>query len=139
MANINKTVFVLCAMVIVLACSAGWTKIWAEDCDKDDLSQTGMNLCAIDDSKKAERELEAVYKKLTKKISPEGRTKLRAAQNAWTAYRKMQCEFNTLGTLGGSVQPMVLSRCYEAFAEEQTKILKEQLECEEGYLGCGGQ
>ena len=139
MVNINKTIFVLCAMVIFLACSVVWTKSWAEDCDKEALTQTDMNLCAVDYSKKTERELEAVYKKLMKKIRPKGRAKLRAAQNAWIAYRKMQCEFNTLGTLGGSVHSMVLSDCYADLARQQTETLQQQLECVEGDLSCGSQ
>lgn len=103
------------------------------------LAQTDMNLCASNDARKTERELEAVYKKLMKKIRPKGQAKLRAVQNAWIEYRKKQCEFNTMGSIGGSVHPMVLSYCYEEFANQQKKILQEQLDCEEGDLSYGHQ
>lgn len=164
MANMNKTTIVLCAMIIILP--VAWTKSWAEDhrkddpsqtgtnlratdrareieeiedCTKGDLSQTEMNLCSIDDAKKNKQALDAVYEKLMKKISPEGREKLLAAQSAWIDYREKQCDFNTLGSVGGSVRPMVLSDCYAYLANQQTKILQQQLECEEGDLSCGHQ
>ena len=126
-------------MLIILVCPIVLTKSWAEDCTKDDLSQTDMNLCTIDYVKKAELELDAVYKKLMKKISPKGQTKLLAAQNAWIAYREKQCEFNTLASLDGSVHPTVVSYCYADLAHQQTKTLQQQLECEEGDLSCGRQ
>jgi len=122
-------------LIILVVCP----KSWAEDCAKDDLPQTDMNLCTIDYAKKAELELDAVYKKLMEKISPENRNKLRAAQNAWIKYRKKQCEFNTLASLGGSVHSTVLSYCHASLANQQKKTLLEQLECEEGDLSCGSQ
>jgi uncharacterized protein YecT (DUF1311 family) len=71
-----------------------------------------MSICGLIDAKQADLELDAVYKKLMKKIHPGGRAKLRAAQNAWIVYRKKQCEFNTLGSVGGTVNSMVLFYCY---------------------------
>ncbi|MBI4382891.1 MAG: DUF1311 domain-containing protein [Nitrospinae bacterium] len=134
----NKTTLVLCAMVIIMACPVAWKKAWAEDC-LDALAQTDMNLCASNDARKTERELEAVYKKLMKKIRPKGQAKLRAVQNAWIKYRKEQCEFNTMGSISGSIHPTVLSYCYAHLADQQKKILQEQLDCEEGDLSCGHQ
>ncbi len=133
----NKTTLVLCAMVIVMACPVAWKKAWTEDC-LDALAQTDMNLCASKEARKTERELEAVYKKLMKKIDPEDQARLRSAQSAWIVYRRKQCEFNTSGTIGGSVHPTVLAYCYAYFAEQQKKNLLEQLECEEGNLSCAG-
>lgn len=73
MATINKTSIVLRAMLIILVCPVVWTKSWAEDCNKDSTFQADMNLYTIDYAKKAELELDAVYEKLMKKISPRGR------------------------------------------------------------------
>ncbi len=126
-------------MLTVLVCLLVWTKSWAEESTKEDPSQTDMNLSSINYAEKAERELNAVYKKLMKKISRKGKPKLRTAQNAWLEYRKKQCEFNTLASSDGSAYSMVLSDCHAYLAIQQTKILKQQLECEEGDLSCGSQ
>lgn len=126
-------------MLVILVFLVVWTKSWAEDCNKDDSTQTDMNLCTTDYAKKAEQELDAVYKTLMEKIRPRGRDKLLAAQNAWIEYRKKQCEFNTLGTVGGSVHSTVLSYCHAYLANQQKKILQDQVECEEGDLSCGSQ
>ncbi|MBI5426974.1 MAG: DUF1311 domain-containing protein [Nitrospinae bacterium] len=138
MATITKTTLILCTAVVILSCPVAWEKVWAENC-LDTPIQPEMNLCASNVTKKADLELEAVYKKLMKKIDLENQAKLRSAQSAWIVYRKKQCEFNTAGTVGGSVHPTVLSYCYADFANQQKKILQGQLECEEGNLSCGGQ
>lgn len=133
----NKTTIV--TMLAILICLLAWTKGWADECTEKELGQTDMNLCAIDVSKKADLELEAVYKKLMKKISPKGRAKLREAQKAWDVYRKKQCEFETLGSDGGTVYSMVLSYCHAYMTNEHKKLLLKQLECEEYDLSCGNQ
>ncbi|MBI4382986.1 MAG: DUF1311 domain-containing protein [Nitrospinae bacterium] len=135
----NKTTIVLCATVVLLLYSVTGTKSWAEDGEKDARAQTETNRWPRSDAKQARRELDAVYKKLMKKIRPESQAKLRSAQGAWLEYRKKQCEFNTLGTLGGRVHSIVESYCYADLARQQKKILLEQLECEEGDLSCGYQ
>ncbi|HXZ10643.1 MAG TPA: lysozyme inhibitor LprI family protein, partial [Paraburkholderia sp.] len=54
-------------------------------------------------------------------------------------WRDAQCDFNTLGSAGGSVHPMVHSICLTQLTQAQTKLLDEQLHCEEGDTSCGGQ
>ncbi|MBI4382781.1 MAG: DUF1311 domain-containing protein [Nitrospinae bacterium] len=104
-------------MVVILACPVAWGKVWAENCLDAD-SQSEMNFCASNEAKETDRELETVYKKLLKKIDPEDQARLRAAQSAWVVYRRKQCEFNTSGSIGGSIHPMVLAYCYAYFAEQ---------------------
>jgi len=111
----------------------------AEDCHKTALTQTAMNLCAIEDGHKADAKLEHVYNKLIAKVSPEGQEKLRAAKNSWTIYRVLQCEFNTFGSKDGSINPMVISLCYADMANDYTKVLRAQLDCVEGDASCGRQ
>lgn len=110
----------------------------AKDCDGRG-SQTDLNLCAGENFKQADADLNAVYVKLLKKISAAGQSKLREAQKSWIAYRDAQCAFETLGTIGGSIHSMVVAQCLTDVTEQQTKRLQHQLTCEEGDVSCGGQ
>ncbi len=103
------------------------------------MTQSEMNECSFKDAKRAEIKLDETYNRLLKQTSHENRHKLKEARRAWTEYRKLQCEFNTLGSSTGSVHPMVVNLCYEGQAIEYTKLLEQQLNCEEGNLSCGGQ
>ncbi|MFO1101937.1 MAG: lysozyme inhibitor LprI family protein [Methylocystis sp.] len=102
-------------------------------------SQTDLNLCEGDNFKQADAKLNAVYGKLMKKISTDGQSKLREAQNSWIAYRDAQCAFETLGTIDGSIHSMVVAQCLADLTEQQTKRLEHQFNCEEGDVSCGGQ
>ncbi len=133
----NKVIIILYAIVIILNYLVTCKESWAEECF--DLPQRDMNLCSIAKAKKIEQKLDDIYKKLMEKIDPENQPKLQAAQNAWIEYRKRQCEFDTLGTVGGSIHPTIVSDCYGSMAYQQRETLRQQLECEEGNLSCGGQ
>ena len=111
---------------------------FAQNCAEPE-AQTDMNLCAGQDFAKADAALNAAYKTLMAKISPAGQASLRRAEQAWLGYRDAQCAFDTLGTAGGSVRPMLDLQCKTALTAAQTKILAAQSGCQEGDLSCGGQ
>ena len=136
--TLYKTTTVLCTIVVALFYSVVCKGSSAEDCLSMP-TQTDMNLCSYDVAEKENMALEAVYNKLMEKINPDSQAKLREAQSAWIEYRKKQCEFNTRGTVSGSVHPMIVNYRYAGLAYEQTKTLRLQLECEEGDLSCVGQ
>ena len=108
------------------------------DCT-DPADQMTMNICADHDLKASDKMLNAAYQALLKKLSPEGRQKLKLAQNAWIAYRDAQCEFDTFGSRNGSIFPMIHSACLDTLTQAQTKVLNQQLECQEGDVSCGNQ
>ncbi len=102
-------------------------------------TQTEMNVGADRGLRAADAGLNLVYRALVAKARPAGKAKLRAAQRSWLAYRDAQCAFETIGTAGGSIHPMVLSGCLEKLTRDQTARLNAQLHCQEGDLSCGGQ
>ncbi len=114
------------------------TPALAESC-ANARTQAGMNLCAGRDLAAADQALNATYRALVAKITPVGRSSLRAAEQAWIAYRDRQCAFETMGTADGSAHPMVVALCRTALTRQQTARLAAQLSCEEGDLSCGGQ
>jgi uncharacterized protein YecT (DUF1311 family) len=128
----NDTVRLTLALLLLAGPAA------AQNC-ADAQSQTDMDVCAGQDFDKADAALNAVYKQLMAKISPDGQVSLKKAEKSWLVYRDNQCAFNTLGTAGASVNPMVRAICQTQLTEAQIAQLKAQLDCEEGDLSCGGQ
>ncbi|WP_292532462.1 lysozyme inhibitor LprI family protein [Methylocystis sp.] len=127
------------AVAVAFVVLAHWSSLaMAKDCSGLD-TQTAMNLCAGDNFKQSDAELNAVYQKLLSKISPGGQSKLREAQKSWIRYRDQQCEFDTMGTIGGSIHSMMLWQCLTDLTAQQTKMLQHQLNCQEGDVSCGGQ
>ena len=128
--------FIPVFLACLLASANGRTE---ENCHKTASIQNEMNLCAKADAKKADAELSAVYAKLMAKASPQGQTRLHAAEEAWLVYRKRQCEFDSFGTSAGSIHPMIVSECYRFYAIQHAEDLRRQLDCDEGNLSCAKQ
>ncbi|TLG79109.1 lysozyme inhibitor LprI family protein [Methylocystis sp. B8] len=127
------------AIGVTIVAAAHWLGLAvAKDCSGLN-TQTAMNLCAGENFKHADAELNAVYAKLLGKVSAAGGPKLREAQKSWIKYRDAQCEFETMGTTGGSIHGMMLWQCLTDLTVQQTKRLQHQLTCQEGDVSCGGQ
>jgi uncharacterized protein YecT (DUF1311 family) len=111
----------------------------AESCYDHASDQAAMNKCASQDLRSADSNLNSIYKALMAKISPVGQIKLKELERLWIKYRDQQCDFNANGTSGGSVHSMTYAMCLTELAIQQAKLLKSQLECEEGDVSCSGQ
>ncbi len=83
-------------------------------CDRNDQTQTGMNICAAADAAAADKKLNLLYQQLTAKAEANEKTALRDAQRAWVAYRDKECAYETIGSEGGSIRPMEESMCVTA-------------------------
>jgi uncharacterized protein YecT (DUF1311 family) len=102
-------------------------------------SQMELNAEAGNDLRKSDQQLNAVYNKLRAKISDAGKAKLQAAQQSWLRFRDQECEFETMGTVGGSIHSMIVANCLTRLTDHRIKDLEAQLNCKEGDLSCGGQ
>ncbi len=102
-------------------------------------TQADMDQCAGQDLAKADSALNAAYQSLLAKLTPAGDTSLRTAEKSWLAYRDNQCNFETLGSAGGSIRPTLQAACRTELTQAQTARLHAQLTCQEGDLSCGGQ
>lgn len=67
------------------------------DCDAKAKTISYLEDCAGAERDRAYSTLDAAYKKLLAKMTPQGEQKLKAARDAWENYSKKQCEFNTAG------------------------------------------
>ncbi len=102
-------------------------------------SQMELNAQAANDLRKSDQQLNAVYNKLRAKISDTGKAKLQTAQQSWLRFRDQECEFETMGTVGGSIHSMIVAICLTRLTDQRIKDLEAQLNCKEGDLSCGGQ
>ena len=102
-------------------------------------SQLELNAQAAGDLRKSDEQLNAVYDKLRAKISDAGKKSLQTAQQSWLRFRDQECEFETMGTVGGSIHSMIVAICLTRLTDQRIKDLDAQLNCKEGDLSCGGQ
>jgi uncharacterized protein YecT (DUF1311 family) len=91
-------------------------------------TQLEMNQCAAKAAQNADRELNRVYKLVQAKyrgsrLEPQ----LVDAQLAWIRFRDLKCRFASNRYKGGSIAPMVYSRCLERTTRQQTDELKNYL------------
>ncbi|ODP35561.1 hypothetical protein A9762_00690 [Pandoraea sp. ISTKB] len=102
----------------------------------DPQDQATMNKCAMDAYKASDKKLNDAFQALNKKLSPEGKAALQKSQRAWIAWRDAQCTFETMGSDGGSIHPLVITTCFDELTKAQTKRLDRMNNCEEGDLSC---
>lgn len=110
----------------------------SQDCDPNDESQMGMNICAAADYKAEDAKLNRAYREIVKRLSdsPESKKLLQTAQRDWIAFRDAECAFSTNDSKDGSIYPMLLSQCLADLTEARAKQLGAYLDCEEGDMSC---
>jgi len=99
-------------------------------------TQTELTQQSLNDYRSADRKLNAVYSSLVARLSPAGKTSLQTAQLTWIRFRDQECEFESMGTVGGSIHPMIVNGCLARLTLQRTKDLEHQLNCQEGDLSC---
>jgi len=102
-------------------------------------TQLDLNARAAADLRKSDEQLNAVYSKLRGKVSDAGKKSLQTAQRSWLRFRDEECEFETMGTVGGTIHSMIVAICLTRLTDQRIKDLEAQLHCKEGDLSCGGQ
>lgn len=109
----------------------------SSECDNAQ-DQATMNKCANDDFAKADKQLNAHYREIEKRLADDDDAKklLITSQRAWVKFRDAECNFSASGTAGGSVHPMTVAICREKLTTERNKQFSEYLNCEEGDLSC---
>lgn len=109
--------------------------VLADSCDSA-TSQAALNECYGKEYKKQDDLLNQTYQQAMKLASEEQKPKLKAAQNAWIAFRDADCTFLSSGADGATVAPMVHAMCMADKTRERTELLKSTLHCEEGDVSC---
>ena len=125
------------AYLVLILMAALTSAAHADECDNA-VDQPTMNACADQSFKKADAELNAVYKKLhNRKMDDAQAGKLLiAAERAWAAFRDAECEFDAADNIGGTIYPMIYSGCLERLTKARIEQLDRYLRCEEGEVAC---
>ena len=91
-------------------------------------TQAELNIKAGNEFKKADAELNKVYKTLMLKLNAKDKSLLIAAQRNWLKFRDSHCGFETNQYKGGSILPMVYSSCLTQTTRKRIADLKSSIE-----------
>jgi len=108
-------------------------------CWKTATSDSDMNRCAASDASEAEAEMNHVYQDLLLKLKRDGKAtkKLRAAQDAWIAFRKAQMEVLFPTDEYRICYVLTATAVTEARTAELRRMLKDEDCCCPGIPGPG--
>ncbi len=126
------------SLLVVIGCLSGGVFAFADDSAAPDCvnmpTQADMNSCAAIDADKADKALNAQYKKtraaaveFDKGMDGSGASaveKLTAAQRAWITFRDATCDIQTAISGGGSMEATLVYGCLESETKKRTEDLK---------------
>ncbi|WEF33532.1 lysozyme inhibitor LprI family protein [Pseudoduganella chitinolytica] len=134
-------------MIRRLTCASALLAALAPALAQDDVrcnpsgAQAGLNACAADDFKKADKELNATWQALLRKEAADKifAAKLRTAQKAWLAFRDAEldahfaCESEDSRMCWGSMEAMSYLMRKKDLTQQRTRMLKDMLERGHGH------
>jgi uncharacterized protein YecT (DUF1311 family) len=91
-------------------------------------SQYELSMCAQQESKMADKELNQVYKELMSRLDEEGKNKLKDAQRKWIKFKEANADFAADAYRGGSMEGMVYDDAIKASTIQRVKEHKDLLE-----------
>ncbi len=83
------------------------------------LTQIEMNLCAKQQSEKADKDINRRYRLIMQKLGEKEKALLKTAQRAWIAYRDANCKADFSLYEGGSIAPLIQFSCLEKMTTER--------------------
>lgn len=87
-------------------------------------TQSEMNEAANAKYKKADAELNKVYKQLMAILNKNEKPLLIQAEKDWIKYRDSHCKFDASQYEGGSIQPLIYSTCLEELTRKRIVEIK---------------
>ncbi len=132
-------IVIFCVLVAapLIAGLAAPSALAADDCNPN-LSQAELNNCYGNMYKRADAELNALYRQITGRLKDDKETAklLVAAQRAWVAFRDAECDFSASGVAGGTAYGMIVAICLDKLTSQRINDFKTYLNCPEGALDC---
>lgn len=110
------------AVLMVFAGTLLYVPAFAQNCENAQ-SQMELNQCSYHQFQTADAALNVSYQKLMAKLSPEQQASLRKAERSWVSYRDNECAFETIGSLGGSINALMVNQCEMNLTVAQMKRL----------------
>ncbi len=90
-------------------------------------TQLEMNETANAKYKKADVELNKVYKQLMSILDQNEKQLLIQAEKDWMKFRDSHCKFDASQYEGGSIQPLIYSTCLEELTRKRIAEIKESI------------
>lgn len=101
-----------------------------DDSDSNCISgQSNMDACSSPIYTVADAKLNLAYRALREVLSAPERIKLRDAERAWIAYRDKECEFEAMGSVGGTDHPHEVARCLADRTNTRLAELNRMVAC----------
>lgn len=106
------------------------------NCKSQDLNQMQLDQCAGQDFTKSDAKLNRLYRDMLGRYDAANGAKFKAAERAWIAWRDAECDYETNGTAGGTINSMMFTMCKTSKSDARIQELTAQLKCPEGDLSC---
>ena len=120
----------LCGLVLVCSSSCA-DPIADADCTQPQHAQQIINHCSSVRFKAADERLTALYEKTGAALTDAaGQNRLKASQDAWTAYRSAQCTLLAPPSRRGSMWSAVYTTCARLLTEARIVELQTYLYCD---------
>ena len=110
----KKTLF------LALLLSFIWSNSFAQ-------TQSEMNATAYANYKKADAQLNKVYKQLMSILDKKEKPLLIQAEKDWVKFRDSHCKFVISQYEGGSIQPLIYSTCLEELTKKRIAEIKASI------------
>lgn len=111
-----------------------------DPCFQKAQTQADLNACAIGAFKRADADLNRLYKQIIARLQGDDgvRERLVDAQRKWLQFRDAECAFQTVRTVGGSIQPTQVNSCLADQTQARVIQLQNHLACAQGAGEGGG-
>lgn len=90
-------------------------------------TQLEMNETAYANYKKADAQLNKVYKQLMAIVTKKEKPLLIQAEKDWVEFRDSHCKFEASQYKGGSIQPLIYSTCLEELTKKRIAEIKASI------------
>lgn len=90
-------------------------------------TQSEMNATAYANYKKADAQLNKVYKQLMVILDKNEMPLLIQAEKDWVKFRDSHCKFDASQYEGGSIQPLIYSNCLEELTKKRIVEIKASI------------
>jgi uncharacterized protein YecT (DUF1311 family) len=90
-------------------------------------TQMEMNQTANTNYKKADAQLNKVYKQLMLILDKDEKPLLIQAEKDWVKFRDSHCKFEASQYEGGSIQPLIYSSCLEELTKKRIAEIKASI------------
>lgn len=119
---IDVRTLLLTCMVVGFSTSA----LAAPNC-QNPVTQIDINECAVLDFKKADAQLNKLYKELSGSLDADQKQKLKQVQLHWIQYKESQCKYEGDKYAGGSIAGFIIQSCQTRITRQRSAELTEML------------